>query len=140
MEIDMHDVARWAVEKLSHPLPKPRDPYDLLAAEFSRAAREETRYDQRTRQPYRVNHAYTTGRGSDQITLWLDIDDPSVKRPAMLKCFVQRREQMVGDAVQLTLDFDHWNASHPSDEPISLPLDFGPDVEWRKNGPQEQAS
>ena len=58
----------------------------------------------------------------------------------MQKCLVQRREQMVGDALQLTLDADHWNSVNPSEAPIQMPLDFGPDVEWRKNGPAEQAS
>ena len=56
----------------------------------------------------------------------------------MLKSLVQRREQMVGDGLQLTLDALHWNSIHPSEEPINLPLDFTDDVEWRINAPDEE--
>ena len=50
-----------------------------------------------------------------------------------------RREQMVGDALQLNLDAEHWSNEHPNEEPIQLPLDFSDDVEWRKNTPLEDA-
>jgi hypothetical protein len=71
-----------------------------------------------------------------QSTLWVDIDE--APRKPMLKSLVQRREQMVGDGLQLTLDAMHWNSIHPKDEPIDLPLDLGPDVEWRINAPDEE--
>ena len=51
---------------------------------------------------------------------------------------VQRREQMVGDGLQLSLDVDHWNSINPEDEPIVVPLDFTEDVEWRKNSPDDE--
>lgn len=57
--------------------------------------------------------------------------------PATTKSLKQRREQMVGDAVQLTLDWTHWNRVNPAEEPIELPLDFQPDVEWELNAPDE---
>ena len=47
---------------------------------------------------------------------------------------------MVGDGVQLTFDADHWNSIHPDEEPIDIPMDFVPDVEWRKNAPDEDAA
>ncbi|MCB9507831.1 MAG: hypothetical protein H6697_09230 [Myxococcales bacterium] len=40
---------------------------------------------------------------------------------------------MVGDAVQLSFDAEHWNSIHPAEEPIKIELDFAPDVEWRRN-------
>jgi hypothetical protein len=58
----------------------------------------------------------------------------------MLKCFVQRRQQMVGDAVQLADDVDHWNYVNPAEAPIRIPFDFGPDIEWSRNAPGEMAS
>ena len=51
----------------------------------------------------------------------------------MLKSTVNRREQMVSDGVQLTFDLEHWNSINPSEEPIALPMDLTPDIEWRKN-------
>ena len=133
-EIDMHEVAKFAARK-GWPLPKPADPLDLLAKELSQAAREEVRRDKSTGQPYRANHAMTVRRGAQQMTLWIDIDE--APRKPMVKCLVQRREQMVGDGLQLTLDADHWNSIHPEDEPIDLPMDLAPDIDWRKNSPNE---
>lgn len=111
-DVDMTKLAAFAV-KMGWPLPKPRTPMELLAREFSRAARETIRHDPATKRPYRAYHAYTEGHGDAQRTLWIDID----KRPTrkkMHKSLTQRREQMVGDAVQLAFDAEHWNNSNPS--------------------------
>ena len=45
---------------------------------------------------------------------------------------------MVGDAVQLTLDMQHWNNKNPNEEPIVIPVDFTEDVEWRQNAPDAE--
>jgi len=132
--VDMHDVANFAVSK-GWPLPKPKNPLDRLAEQFSLAAREEIRKDPETGRPYRANLAVTTWQGKEQLTLWTDIDE--APRPIALKSFVQRREQMVGDAVQLTFDVMHWNSVNSSDEPITMPMDFTDDVTWRMNTPSE---
>ena len=127
MEVDMRKVAEYAVNK-GWPLPNPANPIERLAADFTQAAREETKIDKITGQPYRVNHAYPVG----QTTFWIDIDE--APREPMHKSLINRREQMVGDGVQLTLDADHWNSIHPGEEPIQIPLDFTDDVKWRKMG------
>lgn len=135
-EVNMHKVAEFAAQ-MGWKLPTPPSPINLLAKAFTQAAREETRKDQKTGRPYRANHAFTHTQGQEQMTLWVDIDEAT--RPQMWKSCVNRREQMVGDGLQLTLDADHWNCIHPEEEPILMPLDFTDDVEWRKNGPEEQA-
>ena len=134
-EVDMHDVARWAMLK-GWRSPKPKSPVDLLAREFSKAAAQEVRRNNATGRSYRAYHAVTTKTGSKQMTFWVDIDE--APRKVMHKSLIQRREQMVGDAVQLSFDAEHWNLSHPQEEPINAPLDFTEDVEWRKNGEDEQ--
>ena len=139
-EINMREVAKFASQRGLVPLPIPKDPIDILAAQFSDAAREEIRHDKDTKRPYRANLAISNRQGSKQMTFWLDIDDPSTTRPKMLKNYVQRREQIVGDALQITYDLQHWSSTHPNEEPIQPQLDFGPDVQWRINGPQELAS
>ncbi len=58
----------------------------------------------------------------------------------MQKSMVMRREQIVGDALQLSFDADHWNSIHPEEEQVLMPLDFTDDVEWRKNSPEENAA
>lgn len=132
--VDMHEVAKFAADR-GYPLPKPKSALDRLAEELSTAAREEVRHDKVTGQPYRANLAVVQWNNGQQLTLWHDID--VAPRRVARKAFVQRREQMVGDAVQLTLDVTHWNRVHDHEEPIVMPLDFTDDVEWRLNAPGE---
>jgi hypothetical protein len=101
-EVDMHEVARWMTAQ-GWPLPPPIDPIDRLAKELSKAAREEVRYSDSGR-PYRANHAFPSPQGGKQLMLWVDIDEAT--RPQMHRSLNLRREQMVGDAVQLTLGAD----------------------------------
>lgn len=130
--IDMREVAKFAVGK-GWPMPAPKSAIDRLAEQFSAAAREEMRKDEVTGRPYRANLAVTTKQG----TLWTDMD--SAPRGFAQKAFVQRREQMVGDAVQLTFDVMHWNRINEQDTPIEMPMDFQPDVDWRLNAPDDDA-
>ena len=112
-EVDMHKVAKFAAD-MGWTLPTPPDPLDLLAKQFSQSAREETRKDKKTGRPYRANHAFTITQGQEQLTLWVDIDEAT--RPQMHKSLVNRREQMVGDALHLTLDAQHWNSINPDEK------------------------
>jgi len=131
-EVDMQKVARFAVAN-GWPLPLPTSPIDALSKKFSDAARVEIRRDKKTGKPYRANHAIPV---AGQLTfVWIDIDEAA--RKPMLKSLINRREQMVGDGLQLTLDADHWNSVNLGDEPINLPMDLTLDIEWRKNAPNE---
>jgi len=133
-EVDMKEVAKYAHEKMGWKLPLPTNPFDRLAKEFTQAAREEYRRDQKTGNQYRANHAIPVKQGNTQLHLWIDIDE--APRHRILVSLINRREQMVGDGLQLTIDADHWNNVHPADEPITIPLDLTEDVEWRKNAPK----
>jgi hypothetical protein len=133
-DISMKEVARFAV-KMGWQLPVPQDPLDILSKQFSESAREEIRHDKKSGNPYRANHAITVRQGNQQLTLWIDID--RAPRHKMVKSLMQRREQMIGDGLQLTFDFDHWNSVNPNEEPIKIPMDFTDDILWRKNAPKE---
>lgn len=133
-EIDLKEVAKWMVEK-GWPPPKPRDPLDLLAQQLADVAREETRRDKVTGKSYRANHHYKDWRGGKQYDFWIDIDEAD--RGPFLKSAVIRREQMVGDGTQLTLDIMHWNSINSDQEPIELPMDLTFDIELRLNTPDE---
>lgn len=133
-EIDMKEVAKWAVGK-GWPLPTPRNPIDILAQNFAEAAREETRRDKKSGRPYRANHSFPIVQGGQQLHLWIDIDE--AERGPMLKSAVTRREQMVGDGLQLTLDLMHWNTVNSDKEPIELPMDLSFDVALRLHAPDE---
>lgn len=133
-EVDMKKVAKWAAGK-GWPLPTPKDPLELLAKQFSEAAREETKRDRVTGRPYRVNHSFVVTQGGEQLHLWIDIDE--AERGPFLKSAVTRREQMVGDGTQLTLDIMHWNSVNLDQKPIDLPMDLTFDIELRLNAPNE---
>lgn len=131
---DMKEVASEA-ERMGWKMPKPKTPLDLLAAQFSDSQREEIRKDEITGRPYRANLAVSTWQGNTQSVLWTDIDVAT--RPIAHKSLSQYRDQMVGEAVQMTLTADHWNRKNPTEQPIKMELDFGPDVEWELNAPNE---
>lgn len=129
-ELDPKKMADFAV-KNGVELPRPRDPFEILAHEISVAAREELRRDENTKRTYRAYHSLPIHHPDGQISfVFVDIEDAT--RPQMHRSLNKRREQMIGDAVRLTDDADRWNSRHPDLEPIQIPLDFGPDVEWRK--------
>jgi len=133
-EVDLKKVADWMMAK-GYPRPIPKTPTELLATELAAAAREETRYDKTTGRPYRANHALWTPQGN----LWFDIDE-NPPRKKMVMSLMKRREQMVGDGLQLSLDADHWNGENAKEEPIQIPLDFEMDVAIRKLAPGEDAA
>jgi len=132
--VDLKEVAKFATS-MGWPLPVPKSPLDRLAEQFATAAREETRRDEVTGRPYRANLAVTTWQGKDQMVLWSDIDE--APRHIVHKALFQRREQMVGDALQLTFDAMHWNRVNENQPPIEMPLDLTDDVQWRLNAPDE---
>src|SRR5690349_2774181 len=101
-DLTMHDVAKFALRK-GWKMPVPKSPIDILAKDFAAAAREEIRYDEATKLPYRANHCFSTDDG----VLWFDIDGIA-PRYKMVKARNARREQMIGDGLQLTLDLEHW--------------------------------
>jgi hypothetical protein len=129
-EIDMHKVAEYA-KTMGWKMPTPPSDIELLAKQFTEAAREETDFDNTTGRPYRIYHAIPQKSGQLNLFVYVDIQDAT--RNQMLKSTVNRREQMVSDGVQLRFDLEHWNRINPSEEPIVLPMDLTPDIEWRKN-------
>jgi hypothetical protein len=128
-EIDMHKVAKWAAGK-GWPLPTPQNPLDLLARQFTDAAREVIEHDKVTGNPYRVYHALKTYHGGTQLHFFIDIEEAT--RTQMQVSLVNRREQMVSDGLMVTYDQDHWNAAHPTEEQIQLPMDLTFDIELRR--------
>ncbi len=138
-ELDPKKMAEFALKK-GVELPRPKDPLELLAREISVAAREELRRDEKTKRPYRAYHSLPIQHPDGQVSfIFVDIEDAT--RPQMHRSLTKRREQMVGDAVHLIYDADRWNSQHSDLEPIQIPLDFGPDVEWRKatdDAPEEE--
>lgn len=136
-EVDMREVAKFAASK-GWPLPVPEDPIDILAKKFSEAAREEIRYDKKTKRPYRANLAITMRSGDQQKTLWIDTDN--APRNRMVMALNRYREQMVGEAVMGTNTAEHWNSNNPDQLPLAFDTDLTEDVKWRLNGEEADAA
>jgi len=121
------EACEWAVAegllKLSE-----IDPYDVLAAQMSNALREE--YGTHKGRRYRVNHAVRVTKGGVQYTFWAIMD--YAPHEHMEKAFTQRREQIVGDCVQLATDVEVYNDMNAGERPaVQLVLDFSADVAER---------
>jgi len=125
--IGTRPVVDWAVSKGLLDLPTV-DPYDVLASQMAQALRAETAVDGHGR-IYRVNHAVKIMRNGVQTTLWAMLGYAS--REHMEITFTQRREQIVGDCLQLRTDVDAYNELNPAKPPIQLELDFSEDVAER---------
>lgn len=124
-EIDMNELAKFAIEN-GWPAPEQITPEQRLAKSLAKAAREVTRTDKFTGHPYRAYHAV---KDDFQGTFWVDIDE--APRRHMEKSTYARREQIIGEMIQLTFDQLHWNNIHPNEEPLVLETDLTPDVEER---------
>ncbi len=118
------DIAAWVVDQ---GLWKPRaaDIVKVLAEDLSRAFREQYRTDARGRR-YRAKHPMRVTKDGAQLFLWDDMATAS--RNHMERAFAWRRQQVVGDCLQLKTDVDVYNDQNPAAEPIQLILDFTNDV------------
>lgn len=122
------EAVEWAVEAGKLDLPE-IDPLDVLAGQMSRALREEYIEDEYGRR-HRVNHAVRVTKDGVQKTFWgiMGFADHG----HMQKAFTQRREQIVGDCLQLQVDVEVYNEKTPLEEDIQLVLEFGEDVDERR--------
>ena len=124
--LDPHEVAAWALHNGLHK-PNPKTTIDAIAADIAQVWREEYRTDKHGRR-YRAKHAATHKKGNKTLSLWADLDDPEAPHNHFVRSFAQRRQQIVGDCLQLKTDVDVYNDKREPDEPIQVPLDFTLDV------------
>ena len=123
------EAVEWAVSEGLLELPD-IDPLDVLAGEMAHALREEYQTDEQGRR-YRVNHAVRVTRAGVQYTFWAAMG--FAPHDHMEKAFTQRREQIVGENVQLKVDVDVYNDLNRGERPeIQLVLDYTDDVAERQ--------
>jgi hypothetical protein len=122
-------AVEWAVAEGLLQLPEV-DPYDILADYMSHAVGEEHRTDEHGRR-YRVNHAVRVTRHGVQLTFWGVMGH--APHDHMEKAFAQRREQIIGDNLQLKTDVDVYNDKYRGKNPaIQLILDYTDDIAERE--------
>jgi len=122
------EAAAWGVSNGMIDVPEV-DPLDKLASDMSKALREEYAIDKEGRR-FRVNHAVRVSKGGVQYTFWAIMKD--APREHMQKAFIQRREQIVGDCVQLNTDVEAYNGFNEDQQPLQMMFDFRDDIEERK--------
>jgi hypothetical protein len=106
------------------------DPRDMLASQMAAALREEMDTDEKGRR-YRVNHAVRISRAGVQYTFWASMG--FAPHDHMERAFGQRREQIVGDNLQLKIDVDVYNDLNRGQRlEIQLVLDYTDDVAERQ--------
>lgn len=113
------------------------DPLAKLAEDMSTALREEYATDKHGRR-YRVNHAVRVSKGGVQYTFWAIMKD--APRDHMQKAFIQRRNQIVGDCVQLSTDVDAYNGFNDEEKPIQMLFDFRDDIVERRSDDRDKAA
>jgi hypothetical protein len=106
------------------------DVRDMLAQQMAAALRDEMETDDKGRR-YRVNHAVRVTKGGVQYTFWASMG--FAPHEHMERAFAQRREQVIGDLVQLKTDVDVYNDLNAGQRPqIQLVLNFTEDVAERE--------
>ncbi len=122
-------AVEWAVAECLLELPE-IDPYDVLAGDMADALRAEIHTDEKGRR-YRVNQGVRVTKGGVQYTFWGALG--YAPHSHMEKAFAQRRDQIVGDCLQLKTDVDVYNDMNRGKQPdIQLVLDFADDVAERQ--------
>ncbi len=122
-------ATEWAVAAGLIELPE-IDPYDVLADQMAQALRAEIATDDKGRR-FRVNHAIRISKSGVQYTFWGTLGYSPHEH--MEKAFGQRRDQIIGDCVQLKTDVDVYNDMNRGKRPeIQLVLNFVEDVAERE--------
>lgn len=121
------DVVDWAVKRGLLTL-RPVDVRRMLAEEIALAMHEEYITDPQGRR-VRAKHAARYEVDGKQETLWVDIRDknPGTRRH-MQMAFQNRRQQIVGECVQLKLDLDSYNQNWNTGQKIQGCFDFTDDL------------
>lgn len=121
----VRDAVQWGVKNGMVEVPEV-DPFAKLSEDMATALREEYATDEKGRR-YRVNHAVRVTKAGVQNTFWAIMKD--APREHMQKAFIQRREQIVGDCLQLATDVEAYNDMKKEQPPIPMLFDFRDDVE-----------
>ena len=123
--VDLKVVAAWAIAK---GLWKPR-PVELnarLAEDLADSLREQTRTDKKGHRYRAIIPVRKRGPGGVPLFEWADIDD--APRAHVEKNIQGDRRSIAADCYALAMKIDHYNYSHPNEEPLQGIFDFEDDV------------
>lgn len=129
LPISAREAVDWAVKKGLLSLSE-IDPLDVLAQDMAQALRGEYKTHSDGRR-YRVNHAVRVTKNGAQYTMWGELGHAS--HGHMEKAFTQRREQILGDCLQLKTDADVYNDTSLGSPKIQMVFDFTDDIAEREH-------
>jgi hypothetical protein len=133
----LREAVEWGVEQGRIVMPN-IDPLESVIGDMGRALRAEYGTDPLGRR-YRRNHAARVTRDGVQFTFWAEME--TAPREHMLKSFADRRNQIVGECVQLATDVSAYNEFNRNVQPpIQMVLDFTQDVEELQAVASDEAS
>ena len=142
-EIDMNDVAKWAIAE-GRWRQAPYDPQKACARELSRAAREEIIVDPQGRE-VRRRHSYVVVIEPDGQRRWHWIDIVTAKPEPMHKSLQSRRRAALGDVAQLARDLSSYNENNRYGAQLTMSFNFDEDLaemeqptEYPEDGPEDE--
>jgi hypothetical protein len=126
---DLKDMGAWA-RSMKLWAPRPIDIDASFARDMAEVLRGQVRVDKDGRRYRAFIPAKTKGKDGLPLFRWADIDD--APRTHVEKGVQYERQQIVSDCYALAMKIDHYNAAHPTEEPIQTVFDFGDDIEELK--------
>jgi hypothetical protein len=126
---ELRDVAKWAISQGLW-APRPVDVAASFAREMADVLREQVRTDKDGRQYRAFIPAKTKAKDGAPLFAWADID--LAPRSHVEKGIQGERRQIANDCFALAMKVDHYNATHPKEEPLQVPFNFEEDVEEMK--------
>jgi hypothetical protein len=127
--IDLREVGSWARARGLW-APKPIDIDASFARDMAEVLRAQKRVDQDGREYRAFIPARTKGKDGLPLFQWADID--VAPRNHVEKGIQGERRSIANDCFALAMKVDHYNTTHPSEEPIQIPFNFEEDIEEMK--------
>jgi hypothetical protein len=122
---DLRDIANWAIKKKLW-APRPVDVTAGFAREMADVLREQVRTDKDGRHYRAFIPAREKGKDGLPLFRWADID--VAPRAHVEKGIQGERRSIAADCFALAMKIDHYNAMHPSEEPLQGVFNFEDDV------------
>ncbi|NQT17729.1 MAG: hypothetical protein HQ582_33545 [Planctomycetes bacterium] len=126
---DLGDLAAFAING-GHYQGQAKALLQQCKRDFARAFREQYHTDPQGRDVRTYHAAERQDDGSVQKVFWADMRDAEPGH--MELAFLQRRNQIVGDCVQLKKDADSYNDNNKDGASIQLTFDFTDDIAERE--------
>jgi hypothetical protein len=126
---DLRELGSWAISKGLW-APRPVDMNAGFARDMADVLREQVRTDKDGREYRAFIPAKGSGKDGAPLFKWADID--LAPRSHVEKGAQSERRQIANDCFALAMKVEHYNATHPKEEPIQVPFNFGEDIEEMK--------